>query len=209
MKINKKLLAQFKNQESKILAVTKYLDKDDTIKIINDLEKDYSDIIEWFWENRVESLKEKNLDREKTHFIWNIQTKQIKEIIKYCSTIHSIDNIKHLRKMEDICAKSWNWVKIFFQINIDPSKQWWICVEQIPEFLDEIAESENISLVWFSAIWKAECSKEEKEAEFDLLIELKNKYIQNWLISAWTSRDYEIALLKEIDIIRIGTKLYN
>ena len=46
MKINKKLLAQFKNQESKILAVTKYLDKDDTIKIINDLEKDYSDIIE-------------------------------------------------------------------------------------------------------------------------------------------------------------------
>jgi len=209
MKINKELLEQFKKSESKLLAVTKYLEKDDTIKIINELEENYSDIIYWYWENRVESLKEKELDREKAHFIWNIQTKQIKTIIKYCSTIHSIDSIKHLRKIEEICEKSWNWVKIFLQINIDSTKEWWITPEQIPEFLNEIAESENISLVWFSAIWKAEFTREEKEAEFQLLKELKNKYIQNWLISAWTSKDYEIAIEKEISVIRIWTKLYN
>ncbi len=209
MNLNKQLLEKFKNSKSKLLAVTKYLEKDDTIKIINDLEENYSGIIEWYWENRVESLKEKNLDREKIHFIWNIQSKQIKDIIKYCSTIHSIDSIKHLRKIEDICEKSWNWVKIFMQINVDKTKEWWINIEQIPEFLSEIAESENISLVWFSAIWKSEFTKEEKETEFDLLKKLKNKYIQNWLISAWTSRDYEIAIEKEVDIIRIGSKLYN
>lgn len=208
MELNKELLEQFRKSKSKLLAVTKYLNKDDTIKIVEELEKNYSDIIEWYWENRLESLTEKNLDREKTHFIWNIQTKQINLIVKYCSTIHSIDNIKHLRIFEEVCEKSGNWVKIFLQINVDKTKESWINPEQIPEFLNEIAESENISLIWFSAIWKSEFTREEKDVEFKLLKDLKNKYIQNWVISAWTSIDYEIALENEIDIIRIGRKLY-
>jgi hypothetical protein len=184
------------------------LNKDDTNKVIEELESEYPDILEWIWENRVESLKEKELDREKVHFIWNIQSKEIKEIIKYSSVVHSIDDIKHLRKFEDICSKQWNWIQVFLQINVDPTKPGWINIEKIPEFLDIIWEMENVSLIWFSAIWKSECSKEEKEAEFDLLIELRNKYLQNWFVSAWTSRDYEIALEKWVDIVRVGTKLY-
>ena len=41
------------------------------------------------------------------------------------------------------------------------------------------------------------------------LINLRNKYLQNWFVSAGTSRDYEIALEKGVDIIRVGTKLYS
>jgi uncharacterized pyridoxal phosphate-containing UPF0001 family protein len=192
-----------------LVAVTKYLEKDDTLEVISKLEEDYLDILEWFWENRIDVLKEKELDRDKVHFIWNIQSKQIKDIIKYASVVHSIDDIKHLRKFEDICAKQWNWIQVFIQINVDEAKEWWIKPEKIPDFLDVIWEMENVSLIWFSAIWKVECSREEKEAEFDLLIELRNKYLQNWFVSAGTSKDYEIALEKWIDIIRIWTKLYN
>lgn len=208
MKLNKDLLEQFRNSESKLLAVTKYLEKEDTLEVIDDLEQWYIDILEWFWENRVESLKEKNLDREKVHFIWNIQSKQIKDIIKYCSVVHSLDNIKHLRKFEDICSKQWNWIQVFLQINVDKTKPGWINENDITKFLEVIWEMENVSLIWFSSIWKSDCSREEKEAEFDLLINLRNKYLQNWFVSAWTSRDYEIALQKWIDIIRIWTKLY-
>lgn len=208
MKLNKDLLEQFRNSESKLLAVTKYLEKEDTLDVIDDLEQWYIDILEWFWENRVESLKEKNLDREKVHFIWNIQSKQIKDIIKYCSVVHSLDNIKHLRKFEDICSKQWNWIQVFLQINVDKTKPGWINENDITKFLEIIWEMENVSLIWFSSIWKSDCSREEKEAEFDLLINLRNKYLQNWFVSAWTSRDYEIALQKWIDIIRIWTKLY-
>jgi uncharacterized pyridoxal phosphate-containing UPF0001 family protein len=68
---------------------------------------------------------------------------------------------------------------------------------------------ENVSLIWFSAIWKSEFTREEKEAEFDLLINLRNKYLQNWFVSAGTSLDYEIALEKGIDIVRIWSALYN
>jgi len=209
MELNKELLEKFKDSESRLVAVTKYLEKDDTLEVIENLEQDYLDILEWFWENRIEVLKEKNLDREKVHFIWNIQSKQIKDIIKYASVVHSIDDIKHLRKFEDICAKQWNWIQVFIQINVDDTKEGWIKPEKIPDFLDIIWEMENVSLIWFSAIWKADCTREEKEAEFDLLIELRNKYLQNWFVSAGTSKDYEIALEKWVDIIRIGTKLYN
>ncbi|MFK7779683.1 MAG: alanine racemase [Candidatus Gracilibacteria bacterium] len=208
MKLNNELLSQFKNTDSRILAVTKYLEKEDTLEVINELEENYMDILEGFGENRLEKLIEKNLGREKVHFIGNIQSKQIKNIIQYASVIHSVDNMKHLKKLEDICAKQGNWIQIFLQINVDETKPGGINPEKIPEFLDIIGEMENVSLIGFSAIGKAEFTREEKEAEFDLLIALKTKYLQNGFISAGTSRDYDIALEKGIDIIRIGTKLF-
>ncbi len=209
MELNKKLLEEFRWTKSKLLWVTKYFDKDATLEIINKLETDYMDIFEGIWENRIEALIEKNIDRNKVHFIWNIQSKQIKDIIKFSSFIHSIDDIKHIKKIEDICNKSWNWIQIFLQINIDNTKKAWISIEKIPEYLEIIWDMESVSLIWFSAIWKSEFTRKEKEAEFDLLIKLRNKYLPNWFISAWTSIDYEIALEKWIDIVRVGSKLYN
>jgi uncharacterized pyridoxal phosphate-containing UPF0001 family protein len=148
MKLNKKLLEKFRWTESRILAVTKYLENDDTYEVINQLEENYIDILEWFWENRLENLKEKDCIRDRTHFIWNIQSKQIKEIIKYAGTIHSVDDIKHLRKLEDICSKQWNWIQVFLQIKVDETKPGGVKIEDIPKFLEIIWEMENVSLVW-------------------------------------------------------------
>lgn len=208
MRINEKLLKQFENSNSRILAVTKYLDSKDTLEVINYMEKNHELLIEWYWENRLEWLAWKNIPKDRAHFIGNLQTKQIKKILEYVDTIHSVDNIKQVKKMEDICSKMWTWVKIFLQINVDEDKDWWIKVEEIEEYLEYISTLENVSLIWFSCIWKEDFTREEKEREFDLMLTLREKYIPHWLISAGTSVDYEIALEKGIDIIRIGSKLY-
>jgi uncharacterized pyridoxal phosphate-containing UPF0001 family protein len=71
----------------------------------------------------VSSLKEKNFEREQTHFIGNLQTKEIKHIVRYCHTIHSVDNLKHIKKLEEICEKQDTWVKFFLQINLDNTKE--------------------------------------------------------------------------------------
>ena len=147
------------------------------------------------------------MEREAIHFIGNIQTKEIKYILQHCGTIHSLDNIKQIRKMESICEKQWNWIKVFLQINLDSTKEWWIQIEEIPKFMEAIDETENISLIWFSAIWKAEFSEEEKREEFQLLKQLRSKYLQNWIISAGTSRDYKIAIEEGIEVIRVGKGL--
>jgi len=207
MKLNKKLIDEFKNSESKLLAVTKYWNLEETNELISQFSEEDTNILVWLWENRVNTLKEKKLEREATHFIWNIQTKEIKYIIQYCWTIHSVDNIKQIRKIEEICSKQNNWVKVFLQINLDSTKEWGIQIEEIPKFLEELAGLENISLIWFSAIWKWECSEEEKREEFRLLKSLRSKYLQNWIISAGTSRDYKIAIEEGIEIVRVGKAL--
>ena len=209
MKINTQILEKIKESDSRILVVTKYLNKEDTLETISFMEENYIEILEWFWENRIEWMYEKEIDREITHFIWNIQTKQIKDIVKLASIIHSVDDVKQILKMEEICSKADLWVQIFLQINVDETKPGGIKQEKIPEFLKLIWEMENVSLIWFSAIWKSEFTREEKEAEFDLLLSLRNKYLQNWFVSAGTSLDYEIALEKGIDIVRIWSALYN
>jgi len=207
MKLNKTLIEQFKNSESKLLAVTKYWDLEEIKEFITKFSGEDLDILAWFGENRVSSLKEKNLERENTHFIWNIQSKEIKYIIKYCDTIHSIDNVKQIKKINEICEKANTWVKIFIQINLDETKEWGIKIDEIPKFMELIDESENIWLVGFSGIWKWEFTEQEKIEEFKILKNLRDKYIQNGLISAGTSRDYEIAIKEEIDIIRVWKSL--
>ena len=207
MKLNKKLIEEFKNSDSKLLAVTKYWNLEETNELISQFWEEDSEILIGLWENRVTSLKEKNMEREATHFIGNIQTKEIKYILQHCGTIHSLDNIKQIRKIEDICQKQNNWIKVFLQINLDPTKEWWIKIEEIPKFLDELADLEAISLIWFSWIWKWECSEEEKRAEFKLLKQLRSKYLQNWIVSAGTSRDYKIAIEEGIEVIRVGKGL--
>ncbi|NCO31704.1 hypothetical protein GW891_02635 [bacterium] len=46
MKINTQILEKIKNSESRILVVTKYLDKKDTDEVVLFMEKNYFDIIE-------------------------------------------------------------------------------------------------------------------------------------------------------------------
>ena len=208
MKINKELFTEFKNSKtSKLLAVTKYWNLEETNEFISLLEDEQKNILAWFWENRIEKLFEKKLSRENTHFIGNIQSKEIKHIVTFCDTVHSIDNLKHIKKLEEICEKADTWIKFFLQINIDETKSSGIKAEEIPKFLELIDKCDNISLVWFSAIWKWEFTEEEKREEFKLLKKLRAKYLPHWLISAGTSRDYKIALEEEIDIIRVGENL--
>ena len=208
MKLNKILLDQFKNTDSKILAVTKYFDKDTTANILNELENEYADIFVWVWENRLQVLREKNIDREKAHFIWNLQTKELKHVIDFASTIHSLDSLKKAKKLNELCELKNTWVKVFIQINLDESKPWGIKPIEFGNFLIALDDFENLWVMWISWMWKNEFTLEEKEKEFDLLLELRNKYIQKWLISAGTSVDYEIAIKKRIDIIRVWNKLF-
>jgi uncharacterized pyridoxal phosphate-containing UPF0001 family protein len=56
-------------------------------------------------------------------------------------------------------------------------------------------------------MWAWEFTTKEKESEFELLINLRDKYLPWKLISAWTSRDYEIALKYWIEVIRIWNKI--
>ena len=155
-----------------ILLVTKYWDTETTTEIFSLAQKEFWCVIFGLWENRIEQIREKNIPRKNMHFIGNIQSQKIPDIVKYCSCIHSLSSLKHAQKIE----KQNLTVQAFIQIQLDPNKNIWI--------------------------WE-----EEKREEFRKLVSLRKTYIPKWSISAWTSRDYDIALEEGIDVVRVGSKI--
>jgi len=206
MNINASLINEFAWKKTQILVVTKYFDVDTTNTYIKEFQK-FRQYIIWFWENRIAQIIEKKLPREDLHFIWNIQSKEIKKIVEYCSYIHSVWNKKHYEYKSNTLQKKK--VKIFLQVQLDLDKNIWFQENDIKNLLFEKIEDEYIEIIGISGMWIAEFSREEKIQEFQYLRDIRDKNIPKWKISAGTSRDYKIALEMNIDIIRIWKKLFN
>ncbi len=205
--INISLFEEFKSSKSKILVVTKYWDKKDTHEIIKEVKKNYPEILFWIWENRIEKIIEKWIKRDDMNYIWQIQSKKLRKIVTFCGTIHSLENIKHAELIDQISKEKNLKTYVFLQIKLDNEKDSWIKIEDFSTILEQIKKLENIEILWISGMWAWEFTIEEKENEFELLINLKDKYLPWKLISAWTSRDYEIALQYKIEVIRIWSKI--
>ncbi len=197
--LNLQVFNTVQKAKSSILVVTKYWDREKTQHILNESLDHYHDIFLGIWENRIEDITSKSLPREHVHFIGNIQSQKIWDIVKYCSVIHSLSSLKHALKIDN----QWLPISAFIQIKLDKNKDIWISAENLAYFLQACSEFKNLSIIWISGMWAWDVWEEQKRQEFKTLVSLRDKHIPNWLISAGTSRDYEIALNEWIDIVRV------
>jgi len=205
LKINEEILKKVKQKEKKIVFVTKYFDADFTKSVIDTFQD--NSVFAWVWENRIEVLKEKNLPSKYVHFIGNIQSRKIPDIVKFSDTIHSLVKKEHFPLLETASIKENKKINVFLQIHLDKEKQSGILVNEIDSYREEIKKYPHISLIWISAIGKYDASEEEKRQEMRILNTFKGKY-PYFLISFWTSVDWEIALEEGSDILRIGKALF-
>lgn len=200
--LNQEVFKNIRSSGKKILVVTKYWDTNTTLDIIWNCKKQYDDIWLGLWENRIETIREKLLPREKTHFIGNIQSRKIPEIVKYCSYIHSLGSLDHAKKIE----KQWIPIQAFIQVRLDDTKSIWIEESELWDFLKICRSFHYLTIIGISGMWSIEAWEQEKRNEFRKLIFLRNTYISDWYVSAGTSQDYKIALEEWVDIVRIGNK---
>ncbi len=200
--LNTEVFENIKSAWKQILIVTKYWDAEKTIQIIDEAKKDNSDVFYGLWENRIKQIQRKDIPREKMHFIGNIQSKKIPEIVRYCYTIHSLSSLKHA----GIIEKQWLDIACFVQIQLDIEKENGISENELWSFIETCKDYKYLKIVWISGMWSMSISDEWKREEFQKLIRLRNTHLPNWLISAGTSIDYEIALKEWIDIVRVGQK---
>ena len=198
--LHETLFKNIQRANKKILIVTKYWDKQKTLDLYNQASKDYPEIVYGLWENRIESIIDKSLPRNTVHFIGNIQSQKIAQIVRYCSTIHSLSSLKHAIKIENC----WFPIQAFIQINLDTNKNIWIPEDTLEYFLKACKDFKNLKIIWISGMGSADVSEWEKRSEFRKLILLRDTYMPNELISAGTSRDYEIAIEEWINIVRVG-----
>ena len=206
MEIDKKILNLINKKNKKLLVVTKYLDKKNTEEILKKTKNENCFL--GLGENRIENIIEKNLNRNLIHFIGNIQSKNIKKIVKNCCCIHSVFKLKHIEKIsKQVKIFNLKNINIFIQIKVDNQKLNGLKINEIENFLVHTKKFSNINILGFMIIGKSKFSKKEKIIEFKKILNLK-KYNSKFLINMGTSIDFEIGLEMGVDIVRIGKKLY-
>lgn len=207
MRINDSVINEVNAANAKLLVVTKYWNTSETGQIIAQLERQAC-VCGW-GENRVQSLVEKELQRERTHFIGRLQSRQFEKIITYCSTIHSLASLAHAEKLnKKIIQKKLPPLKIFVQVNVaeDPAKSG-TRPSELKTFLEDISGLKQLEVVGLSSMGWGEFEETEKRKEFQSLVNLRNEYLPGGLTSAGTSRDYVLALEEGIDVVRVGKGL--
>jgi uncharacterized pyridoxal phosphate-containing UPF0001 family protein len=209
MKINIGILKDIEKDGSQVLVVTKYFKKKEFEEIFGILKNKKG--VFGFGENRILDIKEKNIDRKYMHFIGNIQSRDISDIVKHCCTIHSLANVKHAKLIDqEIKKQNKKPMNVFVQINISNEKQKrGIKKGELEEFLRKIKGLKNIKVLGISAMGTFKFTKKEKKEEFLELKKIRDKQISKGVISAGTSVDYKIALENRVEVLRLGRVLFD
>ena len=203
MELDSKVFEKVAAAGSQILVVSKYFDAAQTAKILESASKFGAFLA--LGENRIANIISKNLPPKHVHFIGKIQSRDIPKIASNCQCAHSVENLAHAQKLLETNPL----FKFFVQIKIDPQKSSGIEKSEIskilPEFLAKIPP-ENILGV--SGMGRGEFSRAEKEAEFRFLRAVRDEFFPGKIISAGTSRDFELALEQQIEVVRVGQKCF-
>ena len=194
-----------KKAPPKILAVTK---KQNTEKICDFIkETNHIDFAENYIQEANEKYEyiKKEFPNIKLHFIGHLQSNKLKQAIKLCDVISSIDSYKLAEKADKIEKSLSIKRQYLLQVNIGEEEQkFGIRVNELPEILKKINTNLNISINGLMAVPPA---AENPTIYFAFLKKLADENKLNYL-SMGMSSDYKEAIMVGSDEVRIGTAFF-
>ena len=166
-----------------------------------------------FGENFLQELKEKKdmlPDDIRWHFLGNIQSNKIKDIVKYSDLIHSIGRSKILDKIAKL--ESYKKIQVLLQLKL--GKEETKSGFNETEIFQIVARNEftNISMKGLMVIAEGGIGKEKLKLQFSQAkkvfekIKSMNKDVE--YLSMGMSNDYELALAHGSNMIRLGTSIF-
>ena len=166
-----------------------------------------------FGENFLQELKEKKdmlPDDIRWHFLGNIQSNKIKDIVKYSYLIHSIGRSKILDKI--VKLESYKKIQVLLQLKLGEEETKSGFNET--EIFQIVARNEftNISMKGLMVIAEGGIGKEKLKLQFSQAknvfekIKSMNKDVE--YLSMGMSNDYELALAHGSNMIRLGTSIF-
>ena len=175
-----------------------------------------------FGESRMQELikKQKELPADiEWHFIGNLQTNKVKNIIPYVNTIHSVDSWKLLQEIEKQASTIKKRVNCLLEIHIaQEESKFGFSYEECRNFLSENQWQKCIFANITGVMGMASNTDNEIQIrnEFKLLKkffeEIKNDYFYNDNffadISMGMSYDYKIAIDEGSTMVRIGSSIF-
>jgi pyridoxal phosphate enzyme (YggS family) len=150
------------------------------------------------------------------HFIGRLQSNKIKKIVKNFDLIQSVDNIKHVKYIDDYAKQINKIQKCLIEVKIfDEIKRSGVIFDDVEEFCEQCKLMKNIEIngLMFIAPYSCDYGKSRKlfKKIYILFEKLKHDFFQcdNFnILSMGMSNDYKIAIEEGSTMIRIGSAIF-
>ena len=198
--------------KARLLAATKTV----PVEVINEAIEKRLDLI---GENKVQELKEKypKLNKKvEIHFIGNLQTNKVKDLVPMVSMIHSVTSEKLAAEISKQCQRYDKDMDILLQINIgNEDTKSGFSVDEIFTACENISKMPRLFIKGLMAIPPI-CENERENSKYfckmrQLFIDIEHKKMDNVsmvYLSQGMSGDYMEAIRCGANIVRIGSSLF-
>lgn len=176
--------------------------------------------VRYIGENRVQELLEKydklDLTNVELHFIGKLQTNKVKYIIDKVSMIHSVDSLKLAKEIDQRAKKIGKVMNVLVEINSGREEnKSGLFPEEVPEFLEQIAQFDNICVKGLMTIAPVCEEKEDYRKYFAETYSIFIDNLQNKIhnicmdfMSMGMTDSYDVAIEEGSNVVRIGSAIF-
>ncbi len=174
-----------------------------------------------FGENRPEELvrKAQAFPKSNWHFIGNIQSRQIKNIVPHACMIHSLTKPEHAEKIDRVAREIGKVQKVLVEVNVsgEDSKAG-LSKEELPEFLKSLSDLKNLQVCGLMTMAPIQDEAHANLANPDEVFErahelvVKNKELAGdefCELSAGMTNDWQQAIAHGSTFVRIGRAIFD
>jgi len=160
--------------------------------------------------NKIELLRGEAIE---WHFIGRVQSNKTRPIAENFDWVHSIDQLKHARRLNDQRPETMPPLNICLQINIDNEEtKGGVKPEQAEEFVQHISTLPRLKLRGLMTLPSPTATLEEQRQPFCRLRELRERLATDELpldtLSIGMSDDMPAAIAEGSTMVRVGTAIF-
>jgi len=167
-------------------------------------------------ENRTERMVEKHAaihqPQIKWHFIGNLQSRKVKDIIDIVDVIHSVDRLSVAKQIDKRAVKP---IDCFVQVNVSgESSKSGLAPDEVQSFIESLKDYDKVRIIGLMTMAPYDAKEEELRQYFRQMRVLRDQIALQQLqhapcteLSMGMSNDFEIAVEEGATYVRIGTAL--
>ena len=169
-----------------------------------------------FGENKVQEMisKYEVLPKDiQWHMIGHVQSNKVKYMAPFVTLIHGVDSLKLLKEINKQALKNNRVIDCLLQLNIaNESTKFGLSKIECIEALIAAESLENVTIKGLMGMATFTDDNYQIEQEFnglkELYDQLAKQYSEFEVLSMGMSGDYEIAITKGSNMIRVGSKIF-
>ena len=198
----------------RIIAVTKYFEKDAIIAAYNAGLRDFGESRVIEASEKINSLPQEVRENSTFHLIGHLQTNKVKHAVKVFDYIHSVDSVKLAQSISQQASEIGKVQKVLIQVNnANEEQKFGFSQDEIFENFEQIRQLKSLEIVGIMNMAPLGANEQELANLFTEVVEIRNKLEKNFNcelkeISMGMSQDYKIAAEKGSTMLRVGRKLF-